>query len=61
VVVVGLAEKGVEEEETRSGKIVRRILRKVASRQEKDVQDISTLVNPECVTVLIEERDRWIK
>jgi len=34
---------------TRSGKIMRRILRKIASRQGEDLGDISTLLNPEVV------------
>ncbi|MEJ6680938.1 MAG: acetate--CoA ligase [Flavobacteriales bacterium] len=34
---------------TRSGKIMRRILRKVASNEAHSLGDISTLLNPECV------------
>ena len=34
---------------TRSGKIMRRILRKIASKQYDDLGDISTLLNPEIV------------
>ncbi len=34
---------------TRSGKIMRRILRKIASNDTKTLGDISTLLNPECV------------
>lgn len=34
---------------TRSGKIMRRILRKIASKDTKNLGDISTLLNPECV------------
>jgi acetyl-CoA synthetase len=34
---------------TRSGKIMRRILRKIASGEDKDLGDISTLLNPEVV------------
>ncbi|KPI83020.1 putative acetyl-CoA synthetase [Leptomonas seymouri] len=40
---------------TRSGKIVRRILRKVAAGLYDDIGDISTLANPEVVADLIEE------
>jgi acetyl-CoA synthetase len=34
---------------TRSGKIMRRILRKLASRDTKDFDDITTISNPECI------------
>lgn len=34
---------------TRSGKIMRRILRKIASKDTKNLGDISTLLNPDCV------------
>jgi acetyl-CoA synthetase len=39
---------------TRSGKIMRRILRKIAAKETKDLGDISTLLNPECVEVIME-------
>jgi acetyl-CoA synthetase len=38
---------------TRSGKIMRRILRKIASDELDSLGDISTLANPECVAELI--------
>ena len=38
---------------TRSGKIMRRILRKVASRETSDLGDTSTLLNPEVVEEII--------
>jgi len=41
---------------TRSGKIMRRILRKIAERKEKDLGDTNTLLNPEVVMRLIAER-----
>ncbi|KQC33477.1 acetyl-CoA synthetase [Nonlabens sp. YIK11] len=41
---------------TRSGKIMRRILRKVAAGDLKDLGDISTLLNPEVVDSIIENR-----
>jgi acetyl-CoA synthetase len=41
---------------TRSGKIMRRILRKVASNEFENLGDISTLLNPECVEQVIEGR-----
>ncbi|WP_258543628.1 acetate--CoA ligase [Parvicella tangerina] len=41
---------------TRSGKIMRRILRKVASNELDNLGDISTLLNPEVVEKIIEER-----
>ena len=39
---------------TRSGKIMRRILRKIATKNTKDFGDISTLLNPEVVVEIIE-------
>ena len=41
---------------TRSGKIMRRILKKVASGEISDLGDTSTLLNPEIVEELIENR-----
>ncbi len=41
---------------TRSGKIMRRILRKVASNEEGDIGDISTLNEPEVVEELVKNR-----
>ncbi|HEY9184823.1 MAG TPA: acetate--CoA ligase [Salegentibacter sp.] len=41
---------------TRSGKIMRRILRKIASRQTENLGDTSTLLNPEIVEEIISER-----
>ena len=38
---------------TRSGKIMRRILRKVAANEFENLGDISTLLNPECVEEVI--------
>ena len=38
---------------TRSGKIMRRILRKIASNSTDDLGDTSTLLNPDCVEGLI--------
>ena len=39
---------------TRSGKIMRRILRKIAANDTKDLGDISTLLNPEVVEKIME-------
>jgi acetyl-CoA synthetase len=39
---------------TRSGKIMRRILRKIACNESDQLGDISTLLNPECVDEVIE-------
>ena len=39
---------------TRSGKIMRRILRKIAANEFEDLGDTSTLANPEVVKKLIE-------
>ncbi len=41
---------------TRSGKIMRRILRKIAENQIENVGDISTLADPNVVKYLIEHR-----
>lgn len=41
---------------TRSGKIMRRILRKIAAGELSDLGDTSTLLNPECVEQIIENR-----
>lgn len=41
---------------TRSGKIMRRILRKIATNDHDDLGDTNTLTNPECVQQLIEGR-----
>ena len=41
---------------TRSGKIMRRILRKIACNEMENLGDISTLLNPECVDEIIKER-----
>ena len=38
---------------TRSGKIMRRILKKVAANELENLGDISTLLNPECVKEII--------
>ena len=42
---------------TRSGKIMRRILRKIASGDNSDFGDISTLLNPEIVSQLMENNN----
>ncbi|MEE8434458.1 MAG: acetyl-coenzyme A synthetase, partial [bacterium] len=41
---------------TRSGKIMRRILRKIAANEVDDVGDTSTLADPGVVTSLVENR-----
>lgn len=43
---------------TRSGKIMRRILRKIANKETDSLGDTSTLLNPEIVTALIEANKR---
>lgn len=40
---------------TRSGKIMRRILRKIASKETSDLGDISTLLNPEVVQEIMDK------
>jgi len=42
---------------TRSGKIMRRVLRKIAEREEKDLGDTSTLADPAVVEALLGARD----
>ncbi|EAR15260.1 acetate--CoA ligase [Robiginitalea biformata] len=42
---------------TRSGKIMRRILRKIAAGQTDDLGDISTLLNPEVVQEIIDQAE----
>ncbi len=41
---------------TRSGKIMRRILRKIAANQQDQLGDISTLADPAVVNDLVEQR-----
>ena len=41
---------------TRSGKIMRRILRKIANQEYKDLGDLTTLADPTIVEVLVEKR-----
>jgi len=45
---------------TRSGKIMRRILRKIASQETDDLGDISTLADPTIVDALIERRNALV-
>jgi len=42
---------------TRSGKIMRRILRKIASHEEDSLGDTSTLADPSVIGALVELRD----
>ena len=44
--------------QTRSGKIMRRILRKIASLEDKDLGDTSSLQDPTVVQALIELRGK---
>ena len=46
---------------TRSGKIVRRILRKIAEGKDDNFGDTSTLINPEIIEEIIKERIYIIK
>lgn len=41
---------------TRSGKIMRRILRKIAQGNQYELGDVSTLLNPECIPDIIQHR-----
>ncbi|EPY22660.1 acetyl-CoA synthetase [Strigomonas culicis] len=45
---------------TRSGKIVRRVLRKIATKKYDDLGDVSTLMNPEVVKELIAAQAQWV-
>ena len=42
---------------TRSGKIMRRILRKIASNETENLGDVSTLLNPEIVDEVMKGAD----
>lgn len=43
---------------TRSGKIMRRVLRKIASKEEEQLGDVSTLSDPSIVQTLVELRGK---
>jgi acetyl-CoA synthetase len=43
---------------TRSGKIMRRVLRKIATKQEKELGDLTTLADPSVVEKIIEMRGK---
>ena len=43
---------------TRSGKIMRRILRKIAANQPGELGDVSTLFDPSIVEVLVEKHQQ---
>ncbi|KAG5478678.1 hypothetical protein LSCM1_06082 [Leishmania martiniquensis] len=45
---------------TRSGKIVRRVLRKIATHSDDDLGDISTLADPSVVEALRRSREKWV-
>ncbi|MDR0744641.1 MAG: acetate--CoA ligase [Holosporales bacterium] len=42
---------------TRSGKIMRRILRKIAAKDYQNFEDLTTIANPECIEELIKNRE----
>lgn len=46
---------------TRSGKIMRRILRKIAAGQLDELGDVSTLAEPHVVEELVELKKKWVK
>ena len=46
---------------TRSGKIMRRILRKIAENEAHAIGDVTTLADPSVVEKLVEEHDRLVK
>lgn len=43
---------------TRSGKIMRRVLRKIAAKEEEQLGDTSTLADPSVVETLLSLRDQ---
>ena len=43
---------------TRSGKIIRRVLRKIAAKEEEQLGDTSTLADPSVVETLLSLRDQ---
>lgn len=45
---------------TRSGKIMRRVLRKIVAQQTDEIGDVSTLADPSVVEVLIEKVNRML-
>jgi acetyl-CoA synthetase len=45
---------------TRSGKIMRRIIRKIANGQYQDLGDLSSLTNPQIINNLISEHKKLI-
>ena len=45
---------------TRSGKIMRRILRKIAANEHEDLGDTSTLADPSVVNSIVENRKNKI-
>ncbi|CAJ1014836.1 putative AMP-binding enzyme C-terminal domain containing protein, partial [Leishmania utingensis] len=45
---------------TRSGKIVRRVLRKIATHNDDDLGDTSTLADPTVVDALKRSRAKWV-
>ena len=44
---------------TRSGKIMRRILRKIASEDYGELGDVTTLADPTVVDLLVEKREAY--
>ncbi|MDR0942518.1 MAG: hypothetical protein LBM19_02810, partial [Holosporales bacterium] len=40
---------------TRSGKIMRRILRKIAANDIEDFEDLTTIANPDCIEKIIND------
>jgi len=61
VVTIDLIQWAPQLPKTRSGKIMRRILRKIASGEFDQLGDISTLANPEAVEALKTDREKILK
>lgn len=55
IVTIDILQWAPDLPKTRSGKIMRRILRKIAEKDTGNLGDTSTLLNPDCVQQLIEE------
>ena len=58
VVVVSVMSLDAGLPKTRSGKIMRRVLRKIAAKEEEQLGDTSTLADPSVVDTLLKLRDQ---
>lgn len=58
IVVVSVMSLRAGLPKTRSGKIMRRVLRKIAAKEEEQLGDTSTLADPSVVDTLLKLRDQ---